>query len=107
MNKGIYYKIYTWMTREVLDNMTNTDLVLEVNEYLYVSIFRRSDGDIDVSHYKDKECEHNQDWWWVIDMEDETTVDDMHNELDEEDAESISKYITDKSLFTYQLVFTW
>ena len=90
MDKQIYYKIYTWMTRELLDNMTNTDLVLEVNEYLYVSIFRRWDGNIDVSHYKDKDCEYDQDWWWVIDMEDETTVDDMCNKLDKLDVDSIT-----------------
>ena len=107
MDKQIYYKIYTWMTRELLDNMTNTDLVLEIDAYHWVSIFRRSDGDIDVSHYKDKDCEHDQDWGWVIDMEDERTVDDMHIEIDTVDVDSIQEYIRDKADFAYDLVFTW
>jgi len=37
-------------------------------------------------------------------MEDETTIDDMHNVLEEIDCNSISKYIQDKSMFAYDLI---
>jgi hypothetical protein len=39
-------------------------------------------------------------------MSDEYTVDDMHNELDTIDIDSIHKYIRDKAEFIYALVFT-
>ncbi len=105
MDKEIYYKIYQYMVNEIL--WEGWQFMINLEEGLYVSIFRRMDGDIDVSMYADWFLEEDLDWGWVIDMEDETTVDDMNNNLDKFDVDSIQVYIRDKVDFAYQLCFTW
>ena len=105
MDKEIYYKIYQYMVDEIL--WEGWHLAINLEEWVYASMFRRMDGDIDVSLYADEHHEEYLDWWGVIDMEDETTIDDMHNVLEEIDCNSISKYIQDKSMFAYDLIFTW
>lgn len=105
MNKHIYFKIYTWMNREILDTNNNiNNLEFKYDDY-YVCIFRRSDDDdIDVGLYTDKEYEDNV-WWWIINMIDEDIIYDMNNTIKNIDIESMQKYIKDKTDFAYELIF--
>lgn len=96
MDKEIYFKIYQYMVDEILWEWWQLSFNLE--EWVYVSIFRRSDGDIDVSMYEDECYEENLDWWWVIDM-------DWEEDILNWDIINVLKYIKDKTDFAYQLTF--
>jgi len=105
-DKDIYFRIYSWITNEVLVWQWD-DLILELEKDRYVSIFRRSDWDIEVTHYEDKDCEREVDWWWVCVMDDENTTEDMSVKIEEIDIESMQKYLRDKANFLYLLIFMW
>ena len=106
INKEIYLNIYKFFLMELMQPHINNDLEL-IDKY-FIKIFRRSDWDIEVSHYLDEDAEEELDWWWwVIDMEDEIMYDDMENELESIDIESLQKYLKDKTDFAYELCFTW
>jgi hypothetical protein len=96
MDKEIYFKIYQYMVYEILWEWWHFAINLE--EWVYVSIFRRADGDIDVSMYADEYHEEDLDWWWVIDMEWEEDILNW-------DIIDVLKYIKDKADFAYDLVF--
>lgn len=106
MHKHIYFQILAWTTIEILDPMKNATLTIQTDEERYVVIDRDSEWDIQVNHYKDIEWENDLDGGWVVDMNDETIIDNLPEDILESDSKRINKYITDKAEFIYELCYT-
>jgi len=105
MNKIIYFKIYVWVTNTILNyDWTWIDIDLWDR---HVSIFRSTDADIMVDHYDNTDDENNLDGWWVVDMSDEWSIDNMLLKLEDKDIDILDKYIRDKTDYIYQLVYTY